>query len=156
MTGLSPAGREVVRQARRAVLATVTPDGRARLVPICFWLPDAPDAGGQLIVYSALDEKPKSVADPLQLGRVRDLLARPAVTVLIDRWDEDWRRLAWVRLDGSARVLGPSRPGAADASEHALAVAGLHGRYGQYRDHDLAGRPLVRMAVDHVAEWYGA
>jgi PPOX class probable F420-dependent enzyme len=160
VTGLSVSGYQLVRSARRAVLATITRDGRARLVPICFWMPDltpGPDeADTALRVYSALDEKPKSVADPLQLGRVRDLLARPAVSLLIDRWDEDWRRLAWVRLDGSARVLGPTRPDAAEAAEHELAVAGLRARYPQYRDHDLAGRPLIRVAVENVAEWTAA
>jgi len=160
MSGLSPSGHELIRAARHAVLATITRDGRARLVPICFWMPDLrsgpDDADHPLLVYSALDEKPKTVADPLQLGRVRDLLARPAVSLLIDRWDEDWRRLAWVRLDGSARVLGPARPGVADAAEHELAVAGLRARYPQYRTHDLADRPLIRMAVDRVTEWAAA
>ncbi|HTS14304.1 MAG TPA: pyridoxamine 5'-phosphate oxidase family protein [Candidatus Sulfotelmatobacter sp.] len=152
MSGLSAAGRDLLQTARRAVLATVAADGRPRLVPICYWTP----AGEPLVVYSALDDKPKAVADPLRLARVRDLVARPQVTLLVDRWDEDWRRLAWLRLDGAARVLGPSRPGAADAAEHAAAVAGLRGRYPQYRDHDLAARPLIRMAVDHVVEWSAA
>jgi PPOX class probable F420-dependent enzyme len=119
--------------------------------------PDAADS--PLLVYSALDEKPKTVADPLQLGRVRDLLARPAVSLLIDRWDEDWRRLGWVRLDGSARLLGPARPhgaDAADAAEHELAVAGLRARYPQYRTHGLADRPLIRVTVDRVTEWVAA
>lgn len=160
MSGLTASGHHLIRSARRAVLATITRDGRARLVPICFWMPDlhaGPDeADSPLLVYSALDEKPKTVADPLQLGRVRDLLARPAVSLLIDHWDEDWRRLAWVRLDGSARLLGPVRPGAADAAEHELAVAGLRARYPQYRTHDLADRPLIRVTVDHVAEWAAA
>lgn len=157
MNGLSASGYQLIRSARRAVLATITREGRARLVPICFWIPDRlPGTDSPLVVYSALDEKPKSVADPLQLGRVRDLLARPAVALLIDHWDEDWRRLAWVRLDGSARVLGPARPDAADASEHELAVAGLRARYPQYRTHDLAARPLIRMAVEQATEWSAA
>lgn len=157
MSGLSPDGYRLIRAARRAVLATITRDGRARLVPICFWVPDwiagSDGAPWPLLVYSALDEKAKAVADPLQLGRVRDLLARPAVSLLADHWEEDWHHLAWVRLDGTARVLGPARPDAAEAEEHALAVAGLRARYPQYRTHDLAARPLIRMAVDHVAEW---
>lgn len=160
MTGLSASGYQVIRSARRAVLATITREGRARLVPICFWMPDSmpgpPGTGSPLLVYSALDDKPKSVADPLQLGRVRDLLARPAVSLLVDRWDEDWRRLAWVRLDGSARVLGPARPDGADAAEHELAVAGLRARYPQYRTHDLAARPLIRVAVEQATEWSAA
>ena len=160
MSGLSAAGYQLIRASRRAVLATITREGRARLVPICFWMPDwmpGPDGGDRaLVVYSALDEKPKSVADPLQLGRVRDLVVRPGVSLLIDRWDEDWRHLAWVRLDGSARVLGPARPNAADAPEHELAVAGLRARYPQYRTHDLAARPLIRVAVEQATEWFAA
>ena len=40
MSGLSAAGYQLIRASRRAVLATITREGRARLVPICFWMPD--------------------------------------------------------------------------------------------------------------------
>ena len=63
------------------------------------------------VLYSALDEKPKSVADPRELGRVRDILARPSVSVLVDRWSEDWSELAWLRLDGNALLIEPTGPG---------------------------------------------
>ena len=65
---------------------------------------------------SPLDEKPKRSADPHDLARVRDVLARPAVSLLVHRWDEDWSRLGWVRLDGLADS-STSAPG------HAAAVA---------------------------------
>ncbi|MGH2489397.1 MAG: pyridoxamine 5'-phosphate oxidase family protein, partial [Candidatus Limnocylindria bacterium] len=35
---LSPAARAFLAGARRAILATVAPDGRPRLVPVCFAL----------------------------------------------------------------------------------------------------------------------
>lgn len=145
--------RALLATARRAVLATVRPDGRARLVPVCFWLAAEPDAGGHPLLYSALDEKPKLGTDPLQLGRVRDLLGRPDVTLLVDRWDEDWSRLAWLRLEGTARVLGPPRPGTLDEREHAAAAAGLRARYPQYRSHALESRPLIRVALSRAVAW---
>ena len=38
------------------------------------------------------------------------------MTILVDEWDEDWTRLAWLRMDGRAKLLEP------DAAEHAEAV----------------------------------
>ena len=112
MAPLTAAQLELVRSARRAVLATVAPDGSPRLVPITFAIDDSSDP---LLLYSALDEKPKSVVDPRDLARVRDIVARPRVTVLVDRWSEDWADLAWVRLQGTARLI---RPDEHDGGEH--------------------------------------
>jgi PPOX class probable F420-dependent enzyme len=101
-------------------------------------------------MYSAIDEKPKSVADPHDLARVRDIGTRPRVAVLVDRWDEDWSRLAWLRLEGVATLLEP-----ADESdgEHSLAVGLLRERYPQYATHDLETRPVIRIAIDRVSGW---
>ena len=133
--------RTFVAEARRAVLATIRPDGRPRLVPVCFvaiadraWIP--------------LDEKPKRSADPLDLARVRDVLERPAVTLLVDRWDEDWSRLAWVRIDGRADLLAPGADG-----DHDAAVARLRDKHAQYRDHALEERPIIRVAIERVTWW---
>ncbi len=129
------------------MLVTVAPDGRPRPVPIAYAFVDT---GAALTLYSALDEKPKSVADPRALARVRDIVARPRVAVLIDRWDEDWSRPAWVRLEGTAAVLEPTDPSAA---EHTLAVGLLRDRYPQYARQALEQRPLIRIAVEHVSGW---
>jgi PPOX class probable F420-dependent enzyme len=87
------------------------------------------------------------VADPLALARVRDLLARPRVRVLVDRWDEDWRRLAWLRVDGVASLIGPGEPG------HGPALVALRRKYAQYVRQRLEARPLVRIAVDRTSSW---
>jgi PPOX class probable F420-dependent enzyme len=104
-----------------------------------------------MVIYSALDEKPKSVADVRNLGRVKDIRARPQVTVLVDEWSEDWDELAWVRLEGTARLLEPAA--ADDAVEHAHAVALLRERYPQYERQHLENRPLIRIAVERVVGW---
>jgi PPOX class probable F420-dependent enzyme len=110
-------------------------------------------AADRLAVYSALDEKPKSVADPRDLARVRDIVARPRVTLLVDRWSEDWTQLAWLRLEGTATLLVPTDT--ADP-EHALAVSLLRARYLQYATHELETRPVIRIAIERVSAWTAA
>ena len=63
------------------------------------------------VLYTPIDDKPKRSDDPMALARVRDILADPRVTVLVDRWDEDWTRLAWLRCDGPGRrSSSPAQP----------------------------------------------
>jgi PPOX class probable F420-dependent enzyme len=134
--------RAFVAGARSATLATIGRDGVPRPVPICFVLD--PEAA---VLYTPLDEKPKRTADPHDLARVRDIEARPEVAILIDRWDEDWSRLAWVRCSGRATLLEPGDPG------HADIVTALRAKYTQYATHRLEDRPIVRIAIDRVSSW---
>jgi len=125
---------ERVREARVARLATIDPDGRPHLVPIVFVL------DGETL-YSAVDAKPKRSR---RLRRVENARERPDVTVLVDRYEEDWSRLWWVRLRGKARVLEGG-----DEAERALRL--LAEKYEQYRD-EPPGPPVL--AVD-IVDWRG-
>jgi PPOX class probable F420-dependent enzyme len=70
--------------ARVARLATADAAGRPHLVPIAFAV-----AGDT--IYSAVDAKPKRTRALRRLANVR---ANPAVSLLVDHWDEeDWNRL---------------------------------------------------------------
>jgi PPOX class probable F420-dependent enzyme len=133
--------------ARSVVLGTVTADGGPRLVPICFAF-DATD--GPLRIWTPLDDKPKRVADPHDLKRVRDIAANPAVSLLVDAWSEDWSALGWLRLDGRAELIEPA--GSASA-EHAVAVAALRARYPQYASHALEHHPLIRIVIERHRSW---
>jgi PPOX class probable F420-dependent enzyme len=140
---LSDVERRFLASIRHATLVTVAPDGRPRPVPICFVLaPDGP------VLYTPLDDKPKQTDDPLTLARVRDIAADPRVSVLADRWDEDWTRLAWFRVEGRARIVeaGPH-------PEHATVVASLRERYPQYATHRLEERPVIRIDVERMTTW---
>jgi PPOX class probable F420-dependent enzyme len=139
---------DVLSSARSAVLATIREDGRPRLVPIAFAVDND---GGAMVLYSALDEKPKAVSDVHRLARVRDIAARPQVTVLVDRWSEDWTELAWLRLDGTASLLEPADP--TTTAEHTLAVSLLRERYPQYATQRLEQLPILRIAVQGLSEW---
>jgi PPOX class probable F420-dependent enzyme len=126
--------RELVTEARVARLATLTPDGRLHLVPICFVL-----AGD--VLYSAVDEKPKRSR---RLQRLANVEAHPDVAVLVDHYDEDWTRLWWVRLRGRGRVV-------AHGPELEQGLALLADKYEQYRRQPPQG-PVVAITLE---EWRG-
>src|SRR6476646_5866249 len=140
--GLDADRRAFVAGARTATLVTTGPDGTPRPVPICFVLD--PDAS---VLFTPIDEKPKRSDDPHHLARVRDIESRPEVAVLVDRWDEDWTGLAWVRCLGRATLLAPDGPG------HPEIVAALRAKYPQYATHRLEERPIVRIELDRVSSW---
>lgn len=121
-----------------AHLATADQYARPRAVPIVFvWLDPH--------LYTPLDDKPKSVAWS-ELGRARDIAATGRASVVVDLYDEDWSRLAWVRVDGTAEILE-------DGAERERAAAALTAKYPQYRDLPLDGRPIIRLTAERVIEW---
>jgi PPOX class probable F420-dependent enzyme len=127
--------RERVAEVPVARLATVRPDGRPHVVPICFALADE-------VVYTAIDHKPKRST---RLVRLANVEANPRVAVLVDHYDDDWSRLWWVRLDGRARVL-------ADGEERARALALLADRYAQYARESPTG-PVIAIDVEVWRGW---
>ncbi len=143
--------RAFLAAARTATLATIDHDGHPRLVPICFVLAGS-EQGGQATVFTPLDEKPKVVSDPRRLARVRDIAERPSVSLLVQRWSETWTELAWLRAAGRAVLVEP------DATDLDLraAVEALRAKYPQYVDHDLASRPMIRVAIERATSWGAA
>jgi PPOX class probable F420-dependent enzyme len=141
--------RAFLASVRRATLATIASSGRPRLVPICFVVLDG-SGDGSVRLVSPIDDKPKAAADWRSLARVRDILARPATTLLVDRWSEDWTKLGWLRLECRADVVDPS---SANAIERASAIGALRGKYAQYREHALEDRPLIRFTVERIVSW---
>ncbi len=123
---------------RVAHLATIGPEGAPHIVPVVYVYD-----GEQ--TYIPIDEKPKRVA-PMRLQRIQNILAKPRVALIVDRYDEDWSRLAWVRLDGKARIVRGGKT-------HAAAIARLREKYAQYRAMDLEKRPLIVITVDKIAAW---
>ncbi len=118
--------------AQVARLATADLSGRPHLVPIAFALD-----GDRL--YSVVDAKPKRTT---ALKRLRNVRENPAVSVLVDHYEDDWNALWWVRADGRARLLDSAEPEA----QRGLRL--LAARYPQQR---ATGALL---AVD-VVQWRG-
>ena len=97
--------------------------------------------------YSPIDEKPKRVA--LQkLKRIRNILENPQVSLVIDHYDEDWRKLAYVLLLGKARML---RSG----FKHLNAVKLLRRKYPQYREMTIDRLPMILIRPRRIRSWSG-
>jgi PPOX class probable F420-dependent enzyme len=138
----------LIETERRATLVTIDDQGRPRPTPFCFV---ASSDGDRLVLHTPIDEKPKGGTAPDDLPRLRDIRARPAVTVLVDHWDEDWTKLAWAVLHGTANVLLPGDPAAGE--ERARAIAALRERYPQYAGHALEEWPVIRIEVESIRSW---
>ena len=124
-----------VGRQRVAHLATADARGVPHVVPVCcvyldgsFWI--------------AIDEKPKRT---LRLKRLRNIEENPRVSLVFDRYEDDWSRLAYVLVQGEASVVpGLQQPGA---------LAALREKYPQYREMRLEERPLIRVRPRKVVSW---
>ena len=127
--------RRRIEGARVARLATVARDGRPHIVPITF-------APTEDALYFAVDQKPKRSSD---LQRLRNIESNPAVSVLIDHYEDDWTQLWWVRVDGRARIVR-------DGAELETAFTLLSRRYPQYRSARPVG-PAVVIEIERMTGW---
>ena len=71
-------------------------------------------------ILSPIDHKPKSGH---KLARVKNLERDPRVTLLVDLWDEDWSKLAWIMVRGQAKI---------DESPAMELMRAINSRYEQY------------------------
>src|SRR5215470_9652392 len=114
---LSPSASRFVRAARVAHLATADAGGQPLVIPICF-------AFDGKEFFSPIDEKPKRL--PLQrLKRLRNIEENSQVSLVIDRYQEDWRKLGYVLVSGQASILLTGR-------KHRRVVGLLRWKYRQY------------------------
>ena len=88
---------------------------------------------------TAVDAKPKGGT---VLRRLANIAVNPRVSVLVDRYDDDWTQLWWARTDGTAQLRDIDR---AD-------VKLLASRYPQYREQPPPG-PLIVVTVERWSGW---
>jgi len=125
----------LLERARVGTLATVAANGRPHLVPVVFAL-DGMD------VVTAIDGKPKRGK---VMARIENIARDPRATLLAHVYEEDWSKLSWVRVDGTA---GLEESG--EAFERASNA--LRDRYPQYEWVNLTG-PVIRITVENTTAW---
>lgn len=126
-----------------ARLATLDAEGRPAPVPIVFVVRGS-------VLWSPVDGKPKRSA---RVARLRHLERDPRVSVLLDDYTPDWRRLWWLRLDGEGSAVRADAP-ERDA-ELGPVVEGLRAKYPQYGEVALfRGEPtLLRIEIARMRSW---
>ena len=108
------------------------------MIPICFV------AVGNT-VYFTVDEKPKRKSQ-VPLKRIANMRENPSVALVFDHYDEDWRQLGWVMVQGRAEELG-------SGDEHDRAQTSLRGRYRQLAGMQIEGLPVVAIRIEHATSW---
>ena len=128
----------LLRDARVGRLATADAAGRPLVVPVCYVFDGAR-------CYSAVDAKPKSTRN---LRRLKNIADNPSVSLVVDVWDEDWSRLAWVIVEGRAEVL-------TTGVDFTRAIDLLVAKYPQYRTLPLDRRQgaVVAVTPERVLSW---
>jgi PPOX class probable F420-dependent enzyme len=130
----SDSERDFLTRRRIGRLATADRFATPHLVPVCF-------AVGDHDLYTAIDEKPKTGR---VLKRVQNILENPNVAFLVDHYEEDWSRLGWLRVDGTAELLS-------EGTECDEAVRLLQSRYLQYGAMQLAA--IIAIRISRVSSW---
>ena len=126
-------------EAKVGRIATIRPDGSPHVVPFVFAVIDADDG---LRIYWCVDDKPKQRR---ALQRLVNIRAQPAVELEVDRYDDDWSELWWVRASGMAHEV-------TSLDERARALTALAAKYPPYADHPPSG-PVVAIQVERVSGW---
>ena len=128
----------LIRSARVARLATADARSHPHVIPICFVF------DGNYF-YSPIDEKPKRTT-PQKLKRVKNIQENPQVALVVDHYDEDWRKLAYILVHGSARVL-------LSGVNHRKAVKLLRRKYSQYRKMRIDRLPMILIRPKRTTIW---
>jgi coenzyme F420-0:L-glutamate ligase / coenzyme F420-1:gamma-L-glutamate ligase len=136
---LKPEQTTYLASARVAHLATADAEWRPHVVPVCF-------VSHAEHIYIALDEKPKSVA-PSRLKRVRNILANPQVSLVVDHYGEDWMRLSYLLISGTAALADPG------TDRHAGAIPLLREKYSQYRSMAIDQQPVIAITITATHSW---
>jgi PPOX class probable F420-dependent enzyme len=126
--------RELVHGSQVGRLGFVDDTERPRVLPITYAVHDR-------AIWSAIDRKPKRTGEP---ARIRYLRCRPDAALIVDRYSDDWAKLAWVQIMGRVAVHTVTEAtGAADA---------LAAKYEQYASEPPPG-PLLRLAPERILCW---
>jgi PPOX class probable F420-dependent enzyme len=124
----------IIYRARVARLATADSKAKPHIVPVVF-------AFDGEKYYIPIDKKTKT-SKPGKLRRIKNIEVNPAVALLIDEYNEDWKKLLFIMVQGKAAILGKKRENNEDKllrTAHKL----LYTKYPQYQNIDIGKLSIV-------------
>ena len=138
---IAPDIEDFIQRARVARLATVGSGFKPHLVPTVFVFD-----GNHFFI--PVDEKRKK-AKPENLRRIKNILANPNVALLFDEYSEDWTRLAFVLIQGTASIVKSRKQADIQLRQAQKALAT---KYIQYQKIGI-GEMCIVIKPEKVVSW---
>ena len=138
---ITPVIEEFIERARVARLATVDYASKPYLVPVVFVFD-----GNHFFI--PIDQKRKTVK-PQKLKRIKNIQDNPNVALLIDKYNEDWTKLAFVMIQGKASIITSKTQGNIQLQE---AYKKLTTKYRQYQKIRLSEMCII-IKPEKVVSW---
>ncbi|MGC1932783.1 MAG: TIGR03668 family PPOX class F420-dependent oxidoreductase [Candidatus Nitrosopolaris sp.] len=133
--------RDIVDKATVARLATVDSECKPHLIPVVFVFDND-------CYFIPIDEKTKR-AKPEKLKRAKNIQQNPNVALLIDEYNEDWRKLYFIMIQGKASIIGGN-----ELEQVLLEKARklLYDKYPQYQKIGI-GEYIIMIIPQKVITW---
>jgi PPOX class probable F420-dependent enzyme len=128
---------KLLEKARVARLGLLDDEGAPRVLPVTF-------AVTEERIWSAIDQKPKRSGQP---ARLRFLRRDPRAALTVDKYSDDWEKLAWVQVLGRAEIV--------EVEDGRVGLDALRAKYEQYRDETPPG-PLLALLPQRYLWWRAA
>ena len=128
-----------VRGARVARLATADKDAAPHVVPVVFAVVDGN-------IYVPVDGKQKK--DIERLKRIDNIRENEKVSFLVDHYEDDWARLGFVMLFGSAAVIHADTD-----AVYEKAAELLREKYAQYRGPITIHAWMIEITPHRAVSW---
>jgi len=140
INSLTKKQKDFINSQRIGRLATVDENGKPLVLPVCFAL-----RGN--IIYTPIDKKPKKVT-AYNLRRLKNIYSNPNVSIVFDRYSEDWTRLYYIMVEGEASVIQ-------EGEEYKHSLNSLVQKYDQYREMGLLslGLPVIKIEPKKIICW---
>jgi PPOX class probable F420-dependent enzyme len=139
----------ILQRARVARLSTVDDKHHMpHIVPVVFVFDDNN-------YYIPIDKKRKK-QDPGKLKRVRNIQENPNVALLIDEYNEDWRQLVFVMIQGRANLLKQEIEQDNNNNNNNQQLEKVHKllyqKYSQYKDIGI-GQCCIKIHPQKIIFW---
>ena len=131
---------KVINSHRIARMATVDDSGIPLVVPICFVCHSEH-------IYTPVDKKTKKVTYE-KLRRVRNIAQNPNVSIVIDKYTEDWSGIYYIIIEGKASLIK-------EGHEYQNCLKLLTRKYDQYLKMglDKLGLPIIKITPEKIMSW---
>jgi PPOX class probable F420-dependent enzyme len=136
--------KAIIDKATVARLATVDSECKPHLIPVVFVFDNDH-------YFIPVDEKTKR-SKPENLKRIKNIQQNPNVALLIDEYNEDWRKLYFIMIQGKASIIGGKELERNELLLLEKAHKLLCGKYVQYQEIGI-GDYVIMIVSQKVITW---